>query len=62
VATRKLWFQNRTINLPPVTAFSEKDGYYLIDVIQLPVVEFLHSFTISQMMLPGRLQAGHDMF
>jgi hypothetical protein len=56
-ATRKFWLQNTTIKLPLVTVFSEQRGYYVIDGFQSPVVEFLRSFTISGMMLPGRLQA-----
>jgi hypothetical protein len=61
-ATRKFWLQNTTIDLPLVTVFSEQSGYYLIDGFQSPVVEFLRSFTISGIMLPGRLQADMTYF
>ncbi len=37
-------------------------GTYLIDGFQSPVVEFLRSFTVSGMMLPGRLQADMTYF
>jgi hypothetical protein len=61
-ATRRFWLQNTTINLPLVTVLSEQGGYYLIDGFQSPVVEFLRSFTISGMILPGRLQADMTYF
>ncbi len=56
-ATRKFWLQNTSVNLPLVTEFDDENGYYLIDGFQSPVVEFLRSFTISKIMLPGRLEA-----
>jgi len=61
-ATRKCWLQNRLVNLPHVTAFDEEKGYYLINGFQSPVVEFLRSFTISKIMLPGRLEADMAYF
>ena len=62
LATRKFWLQNTSINLPLVTEFDEETGYYLINGFQSPVVEFLRSFTISRMMLPGRLEADMTYF
>jgi hypothetical protein len=61
-ATRKFWLQNTAINLPLVTEFLEQSGYYVIDGFQSPVVEFLRSFTVARMMLPGRLQADMTYF
>ena len=61
-ATRKFWLQNTSITLPLVTEFDEETGYYLINGFQSPVVEFLRSFTISKMMLPGRLEADMTYF
>jgi hypothetical protein len=56
-ATRKFWLMNMTVDLPLVVIFPEQPGYYLIDGFQSPVIEFLRSYTISGIMLPGRLQA-----
>jgi hypothetical protein len=59
---RKFWLQNTAINLPLITVISEQSGYYVIDGFQSPVIEFLRSFIISGMMLPGRLQADMTYF
>ena len=61
-ATRKFWLQNTSVNLPLVTEFDEEKGRYLINGFQSPVVEFLRSFTISKIMLPGRLEADMTYF
>jgi hypothetical protein len=61
-ATRKFWLQNTAVGLPLVTEFDEEDGVYLVDGFQSPVIEFLRSFTISGMMLPGRLEADMTYF
>ena len=61
-ATRKFWLQNTSINLPVVTELDETRGIYLINGFQSPVVEFLRSFTISNIMLPGRLEADMNYF
>jgi len=61
-STRKFWLQNTRINLPVVAVFSEQTNEFLIDGFQSPVVEFLRSFTVSGMMLPGRLQADMTYF
>ncbi len=56
-ATRRFWLQNRTVSLPLVTEYvAEKNGY-VIDGFQSPVVEFLRSWTVSQMMLAGGIRA-----
>ena len=61
-ATRRFWLQNTSVNLPLVTEFDEEKGRYLINGFQSPVVEFLRSFTISKIMLPGRLEADMTYF
>jgi hypothetical protein len=60
-STRKFWLQNRAINLPLV-AVPSNQGDFVIDGFQSPVVEFLRSFTVSGVMLPGRLQADMTYF
>lgn len=61
-ANRKFWLQNTSINLPVVTELDETSGIYVINGFQSPVVEFLRSFTISNIMLPGRLEADMNYF
>jgi hypothetical protein len=61
-ATRKFWLMNMTVDLPLVLIFPEQAGYYLIDGFQSPVIEFLRSYKISGIMLPGRLQADMNYF
>ena len=61
-ATRRFWLQNTSVNLPLVTEFDEEKGRYLINGFQSPVVELLRSFTISKIMLPGRLEADMAYF
>lgn len=61
-STRKFWLQNLTVNLPFVTEFDETRSQYLINGFQSPVIQFLRSYTISQIMLPGRLEADMTYF
>ena len=61
-ATRRFWLQNTAVNLPLVTVFAQEEDCYVINGFQSPVVEFLRSFTVSQMMLPGRLEADMAYF
>ena len=61
-STRRFWLQNTTISLPMVTDFEKDRGYYVVNGFQSPVAEFLRSFTVSQMMLPGRLEADMAYF
>lgn len=62
VATRRFWLKNTTSNLPLITELDESRGVYVINGFQSPVAEFLRSFTVSNMMLPGRLQADMAYF
>ena len=60
--TGRFWLENMSVQLPLVTEFDEARGYYLINGFQSPVIEYLRSFSISNMMLPGRLQADMAYF
>ena len=62
IASRKFWLQNTTVKLPLVIELDEGRGVYLINGFQSPVIEFLRSFSVSQMMLPGRLEADMAYF
>jgi hypothetical protein len=55
--TRKFWLLNNTVRLPLATEFAPEKSCYVIDGFQSPVVEFLRSWTVSRMMLAGRIQA-----
>jgi hypothetical protein len=61
-STRKFWLHNRIDNLPLVTEFDEEKGLYFINGFQSPVIQFLRSYTISKIMLPGRLEADMAYF
>ena len=60
--TRKFWLQNTSISLPLITDYLAQTGNYIIDGFQSPVVEFLRSVMISQILLPGRIQADLTYF
>jgi hypothetical protein len=55
--TRNLWLQNRTVGLPLVTEYAAEKNGYIIDGFQSPVVEFLRSWTVSNVMLAGGIRA-----
>ena len=61
-STRRFWLQNTTAKLPLATEYDDQGGYYAINGFQSPVAEFLRSFTVSQMLLPGRIQADMAYF
>jgi hypothetical protein len=56
-STRRFWLQNTSVGLPLVTEQVLEQGYYMIDGFQSPVIEFWRSWTASQIMLPGGMQA-----
>jgi hypothetical protein len=56
-STRNFWLHNRIANLPLVTEFDEEKGLYFINGFQSPVIQFLRSYSISNILLPGRLEA-----
>lgn len=59
-ATRRFWLQSVTTSLPLVT--EEEGGFFAINGFQSPVAEFLRSIMVSQMLLPGRIQADMAYF
>jgi hypothetical protein len=55
-STRRFWLQYTGAGMPLVTEqVPEKD--YVVDGFQSPVIEFWRSWTVSQIMLPGGIQA-----
>lgn len=55
--TRRFWLQNTSVNMPLITEFVEDGKYYVVDGFQSPVIEFIRSLMVSQILLPGRIQA-----
>jgi hypothetical protein len=56
-ATRKFWLQKTTVSLPLVTEYAAEKNGYVIDGFQSPVVEFLRSWMVSNVMLAGGIRA-----
>jgi hypothetical protein len=56
-STRRFWLQNTAVDLPLVTEQVPEKDYYVVDGFQSPVIEFWRSWTVSQIMLPGGIQA-----
>jgi len=56
-ATRRFWLQKTTVSLPLVTEYAPEKNAYVIDGFQSPVVEFLRSWTVSNVMLAGGIRA-----
>ena len=56
-ATRRFWLQKTTVSLPLVTEYVPEKNGYVIDGFQSPVVEFLRSWTVSNVMLAGGIRA-----
>ena len=56
-STRRFWLQYTGTGMPLVTERVPEKGYYVIDGFQSPVVEFWRSWTVSQVMMPGGIQA-----
>src|ERR1700756_3515678 len=55
--TRRFWLQKTTFSLPLVTEYAPEKNGYVIDGFQLPVVEFLRSWVVSNVMLAGGIRA-----
>jgi len=55
--TRRFWLQYTGAGLPLVTEQVPEKDYYVVDGFQSPVIEFWRSWTVSQIMLPGGIQA-----
>jgi len=56
-ATRRFWLQKTTVSLPLVTEYVPEKNGYVIDGFQSPVVEFLRSWMVSDMMMAGGIRA-----
>jgi hypothetical protein len=56
-STRRFWLQITAVDLPLVTEQVPEKDYYVVDGFQSPVIEFWRSWTVSQIMLPGGMQA-----
>jgi hypothetical protein len=56
-STRRFWLQNTATGLPLATEQVPEKDYYVVDGFQSPVIEFWRSWTVSQIMLPGGMQA-----
>jgi len=56
-STRRFWLQNTLTGLPLVTEHVPEKDYYVVDGFQSPVIEFWRSWTVSQVMIPGAMQA-----
>ncbi len=56
-STRRFWLQYTGAGMPLVTEHVPEKGYYVVDGFQSPVIEFWRSWMVSQVMLPGGIQA-----
>ncbi len=56
-STRRFWLQNTGVGLPVVAEQVPEKDYYVVDGFQSPVIEFWRSWTVSQIMMPGGMQA-----
>jgi hypothetical protein len=56
-ATRRFWLQKATVSLPLVTEYAPEKNGYVIDGFQSPVVEYLRSWMVSNVMLAGGIRA-----
>jgi hypothetical protein len=56
-ATRRFWLQKTNVSLPLVTEYAPEKNGYVIDGFQSPVVEFLRSWTVSNVLLAGGIRA-----
>ncbi len=56
-STRRFWLQYTGAGMPLVTEHDPEKDYYGVDEFQSPVIEFWRSWLVSQVMLPGGIQA-----
>jgi hypothetical protein len=56
-STRRFWLHYNGAGIPLVTEQVPEKDYYVVDGFQSPVIEFWRSWTVSQIMLPGGIQA-----
>ncbi len=55
--TRRFWLQYTGAGIPLVTEHVLEKDYYVVDGFQSPVIEFWRSWILSQVMVPGGIQA-----
>jgi hypothetical protein len=55
--TRRFWLQYSGAGMPLVTERVPEKDYYVVDGFQSLVIEFWRSWMVSQIMLPGGIQA-----
>ncbi len=56
-STRRFWLQYTGAGIPLVTEHVLEKDYYVVDGFQSPVIEFWRSWILSQVMVPGGIQA-----
>jgi hypothetical protein len=56
-STRRFWLQYAGAGLPLVTEHVPEKGVYVVDGFQSPVIEYWRSWIVSQVMMPGGIQA-----
>jgi len=56
-STRRFWLQYTGAGIPLVTEHDPEKDYYSVDGFQSPVIEYWRSWMVSQVMLPGGLEA-----
>jgi len=56
-STRRFWLQYTGTGMLLVTEHVPEKGFYVVDGFQSPVVEFWRSWMVSQVMMPGGIQA-----
>jgi len=55
--TRRFWLHYTGSEIPLITEHVEQKGLFVVDGFQSPVIEFRRSWVISQVMMPGGIQA-----
>ena len=56
-STRRFFLHYNLAGMPLVTEHVTEKNYYLIDEYQSPVIEFWRPWVVSQIMMPGGIQA-----
>jgi hypothetical protein len=56
-STRRFWLQYTGAGMPLVTEHVLEKGLFVVDGFQSPVIEFWRSWTVSEVMLPGGIEA-----
>jgi len=56
-STRRFWLQYTGAEMSLATQHDPDEDYYAVDGFQSPVIEFWRSWMVSQIMMPGGMQA-----